>query len=218
MPSAAPTGPELTAKIASCGVVDMTGAAFKSLTLDAKVRAAVREWETRTGFRPFVAKQDAQGAPVAETRLFDPPASRTLDLRAGLVRLDAVAVYDTAFVIGADVYPRPTNAPAEGQPYTSLHFLGRVAGRLPASIAVTGVWGHSLECEDDVREAILGWAAHLCVPEILLLISKGIYQMKDEETSISFLSSGGQNPLTVADALWDRNFRETAQGKKRVTL
>ena len=94
--SAYPADSDLSALLTSTGLTVPA-----SLDLQEKCDAAVAEWETRTGWLPYLAASGADGQPTVSTRLFDPaqPAGRgdsrsgrSLFLGAGLLSLVSLAV------------------------------------------------------------------------------------------------------------------------------
>lgn len=214
----------LATKLASCGVVDTTGADFMKIGLAAKLDAALEAWEQETGWVPFVSS----GA--TETRFYDPPGpppsrggfgirggGRLLSLDGGLLSLTSVVVNGQEYDPANQLRLKPDNAAARRKPVTRIEFSRPVLG--PAQcVAVTGVWGYSREWPEDARQAVLDWAAHLCVPELALQISRGLYQWRQGDEQERYGGSGDSGPLAAENALWERNFRETAAGKKRITL
>ena len=191
---------------------------------------AAAEWESQTGWLPYLAAHDAADATVPSTRLFDPPGPRAgqgfasgyrggrlLDLGAGLLSLTGLNVSGTAYSPGLDFWLRPNNAPAQGEPYTEVEFLSPAFG-LPQSIAVTGIWGRTLSLEDDVWSRIREYAAALCAPALQGGLSGGVVQVKTQTTQTTFATGGGEMPLMTFAAGWEAKFARTARRKKRVTV
>ena len=208
------------------------------LDLEAKIAAAIADWETATGWRPYLAARDADGNPLATTRLFDPPGSsgagrsspgrgaRCLYLRAGLLSLTSLAVgvvpdptgnytdgigtAGTLLTQNLNFYLRPQDAGYRGEGFTEVEFLSPIRG-VPQSVAVTGVWGRTLTLPGDVREAILQMAAMQCVPEMQMALSNGLVKIDD----VQFVT-GDSSPLFVIAEQWKASSRSLIQRKKRM--
>lgn len=121
--------------------------------------AAIREFEERTGWYPFLA--DAEAAD--EERFFDATDGfGYLDLGAGLLELASAGVQGRDFVVGSDLWLRPSNAPAQRRPYSQIQFVNSVQGGAPFPqpnvIRITGLWGRVREVPPDVWYAVLRYA------------------------------------------------------------
>ena len=213
-----PVDSDLVALFDSCQIVDTGGVAFGKINLAAKLGAAITWWEKATGWRPYLVPVDqGTGDPVITTRLFDiPHASRILELRAGLLSVTSLTIFDLPYDQDTDFFLEPANAASEVEPYTHIRFLGRLHSRLPNAIAITGVWGNCASCPFDAWEAILENAALRCVPELALGISKGLYERRAGDELERFAGSG-QSPLSAEAALWKDYSETTAHSKKRIT-
>lgn len=125
----------------------------------AALASAIREFEERTGWFPFLA----DAAATNEERLFDATDGfGYLDLGAGLLELSSAQVQGTAFVVNRNLWLRPANATAQRKPYAQLQFAGGVQGGSPAPvpgvISVRGLWGRVREVPPDVWYAVLRYA------------------------------------------------------------
>jgi hypothetical protein len=140
-----PTGSDLPAFLTSYGItptVTLTNA-------NALVAAAVREWESRTGWEPFLA--------VTETREFDAPVADDWWSEVGIISVSSISVDgNTVGPAAYDLRNRYRNGP-----YLSIRFnaprLGTRKGM--GKMSITGVFGYSSSLPADVTDAILSKAA-----------------------------------------------------------
>lgn len=208
-----PTEDDLSDLIESCGVVDTTNAQFAKLNLASKIEAAIEAFETQTKWTPFLADG------TATTRSFDFPAGGYLTLDGGLVSITTVASGGQVLTAGQQYVPKPDNAPQRKKPYTSIALRGcpppgyGISPGRHVTIDVTGVWGYAASVPADVFDAVLGYAAALCVPQIALQISGGVYKMDDIQ-----YSGSSSTPLSAECALWQATFNDTVSAKRRVVL
>ena len=218
MPLSYPVSADLFQKLTAAGFVDNTGAEFAFLDLAAKIQAAAEAWEQQVEWLPFLSPGTVQ------TRVFDPPGPPArrgdsfsslrggggrLFFGAGLLALSSVAVAGAEYLPSRQFVLRPDNAPLKGKPYTWIEFLVPPLARM-SDIAVTGVWGYSLSCPAQAWTAILAYAAALCVPELAILISGGLYKIDDVQ-----FSGSGLSPLSAEHALWMRQFAQAAEDLRR---
>ena len=124
---------------------------------------------------PFVSDGSTQ------TRLFDPPSGRLLDLQGGLLSVSQITVSGMPLTVNLDVFLSPQSADYTGLPYTGLEFFRPAWGR-KRSIAVTGVWGRVTSLPDDVREALLAKAASLLAPQLQAYLSRGLTRWREGDT------------------------------------
>lgn len=208
---------ELLALLESCGVVDTTSAQFGQLNLQAKIEAAIDTFEEQTQWTPFLA----DGNPT--TRTYDFPAGGYLNLDGGLVTLTSVASGGQVLTAGLHYIVKPDNAPQRKKPYTSMALRGGLSVPLGTSygyrrtVDVTGVWGFAASLPASVFDAVLGYAAALCVPQIALNISKGLYEKRAGDEMERF-GGAGHSPLSAEAAMWTTTFTQAVKAKKRIRL
>ncbi len=219
-----PTGADLSAYLVSIGLLSTAQAA--SLDLDARMNAAVAQWERRTGFIPFLA-----GA--ATTRYFDPPGPnrRTgrigltrggearLDLMGGLVGepssvITGYSIHSTGSTLTAqDQYCLlPRDNPARSLPYLEIEFISSQWGG-PGSIAILGQWGYSTTVPDDVWQALLEYGAWLAVPDVTGLRTRGILEWEDI-ARVRY----GDDPLAHFRKQWRAALDEILSSYQRIVL
>ena len=218
--AAYPTDADLLELIQSTGVIDTSGTNFGRMRLQDKIDSAIGDWEQRTGWEPFLA----DGVDV--TRLYDPPGpnvtrqggilnlrggGKKLFLDAGLVALTSLNVAGIAYELGTMFWLRPDNAPARRKPFTWIEFLVPVFGS-PQSVSITGRWGFWTAIRQQVFEAVLQHAAELCVPQIALNVSNGLYKVDD----VQYAGSGGMTPLSTERQEWHDYFEETVAEFERL--
>lgn len=207
--TAYPTETDLLRRIEDLGIITQASAVGFDLTT--KVEAAARAWERDTGHQPFLA------AASASARYFDPPVrSSRLDLDTGLASLTSLTISGTTMTLNRDFYLSPRNAPARNEPYTSVDFAGPVSG-VPMSIVITGRWGYATDLHADAWEAIIVKALLLCLPELSLGISKGLYSMQDETFSIRY-GGGGVTPLMAEEKVWTATYKSALRRYQRWSL
>lgn len=207
--TAYPTETDLLRRIEDLGIITQASAVGFDLT--AKVEAAARAWERDTGHQPFLA------AGSDSTRYFDPPRrSCRLDLDTGLASLTSLSVDGTAYTVNDDFYISPRNASSLGQAITAIEFTSPVSGE-PRSIAIVGRWGYATDLHADAWEAILVKALLLCLPELMLGISKGLYSMQDETFSIRY-GGGGVTPLMAEEKVWAATYKSAVRRYQRCSL
>jgi hypothetical protein len=119
--------------------------------------AAVDEWETLTGWRPFLAGAED------EVRAFDATDSTGwLDFEGGAVSVSSVSIATTVLTLGEQYWLTPGNAASQGRPFTGIQFSPRyqtLGWRRPGGISVTARWGYDAELPADVFQACLQRAA-----------------------------------------------------------
>lgn len=196
-----------------------------SFPYEAKLDAAVGEFEEATGHQPFLA------AASASARTFDSPAGgeRFLWFDTGLASLTSVTMDDgdTTLTSGTDFYLYPANAAGRGRPYLALEYA--VSGRVywwgsgvslgagsSRAVTVTGRWGYATTLPAAAREAIISKALLLMSPEIVLSITGGLYSMQEETTTTRY-SGSGNTPLQTEIALWQKTY-DDAVARYRLPL
>lgn len=159
---------------------------FEFLDLESFAAAAVRQWETETGWEPFLADVDVDN--LDQTRYFDPPGPNVrgefvgggnhLTLDCGIVELDTVhtgwsaTTAGTAQLAGTDFRLWPYNADPLDKPWTELRFKYRQWGE-PQSIRLVGRFGYAATVPDNAWTAILHYGVILALPEIAANITGG---------------------------------------------
>jgi len=165
-----------------------------AVALELAVPAAVETWERRSGYKPFqagadatVRKYNAPGGRMPRHRTYfallsnlsgaGSPLGPTgggerLKLETGMVAApESVTIDDEDQLLGADYWCEPTNALADGGPYTAIRFRGPMWCQ-PEGIVVTARWGY---CDSawpaDAYQAVLfsaGAVALTGVPDNLV--------------------------------------------------
>ena len=187
---------------------------------------AVRDWERRTGYIPFLPNS------VDVTRYYTPqgaeyrtgstmlPAlqggSNYLDLKAGLVSVTSVSVgYNvvnpggaTALVQNQDYFLFPENADVEGKPWTMIKWSFPVRGA-ERSIQIVGKWGYAPgntpTVPADAWHAILVHACALACPEIGTAMNDGLLTFEAAGLTEKYSS----DPLAPLIAGWEKTFEHT---------
>lgn len=156
---------------------------------------------------PFVSEGTTQ------TRQFDPPSGRLLDLQGGLLSLTSVTVSGMTLTPNVDVFLSPQNAGYAGLPYSGLEFYRNPCGR-KRSISVTGVWGRVTSLPDDVREGLLAKAATLLAPQLHAYISRGLSKWREGDVE---QWSHGENFANI-EASWTQIYADTVRRYRRTTI
>lgn len=224
-----PTGSDCEAVIRSMGVFDTDDLtdAFELLDTDTFAAAAVAQWETETGWRPFLADVDEDNPD--QTRYFDPPGPNfrpqtlgggySLDLGTGLVVLETVNTgYSSTDVgterfAGTDFDLYPYNADVLEQPWTRLEFLVPQWGARH-SIRIVGRFGYSNTVPEDVWLAISHQAVRKALPELIHRAKGGLIEWKQAETSERY----GDEFLGRQDKAWSDEWKETKRSYMRVVI
>ena len=140
---------------------------------DGPITASIRNWETRTGYTPFLSDG------LDKTLRFNPPGpehsprhsynglggysirggGRRLDLDGGIIREPTVLTVDGREMVRDDDYELlPENSDVKGQPFTIVRFTRPVFCR-PRGIAVTAPWGYATTLPSNAHQAIVQGAA-----------------------------------------------------------
>lgn len=137
---------------------DATQATHAATTAQINVAAAIKEFERRTGWHPFVATTED----ATEVRRFsqtDPDG--LLSLNTGLLELTSVAVSGTVKTVDVNYWLDPANAEQIGEPYTGILLWpavfgpGVYASARPNQIVVTGRFGRFAEWPADAWAAVM---------------------------------------------------------------
>jgi hypothetical protein len=205
-----PTGDDLQVFLVGAGMLSNPPTSAQSLIdLDSAVASAVSEFETMTGFIPFL-----YGGTVT-TRTFRSEGNIVSFAGGGLVALDsgadAIASGAANFTVDSNAQLMPLNAAARSKPYTYLKFIspntliyspyvytlsdgvparGHVGGRT-ITVSVRGKWGYGLTVREDVWKAILYLAALQVIPSLEILLTGGLAALKLGNDEFTFLQRGG---------------------------
>lgn len=222
-----PSPAELEAYVVSTGLVtadDVGDVDFQSAT-----EAAIREWEERTGWLPFLA------AASTTSRRYDPPGPNRspsspwttrgghwrLWLGAGIVSSTTPTVVTgysdesagTTLVNEDDFWMGPENADAKGKPWEWVEFSGGQWGEA-RSIRITARFGYSTNIADDVWQAVRCLGALEVAPELEGLISGGTVSYKDADVEEKF----GDDPLRTWTDRWDGKVKQVVARYTRLVL
>jgi len=187
-----PDADEFANFLVGCGLRDNPPTAIQQgMDLDDALNSAVEKWNGLTHYWPFLSTG------VDETRQFDPPTGRVLDLRGGLVSFtslytDQVFQSTDSLATGnqrenlRDFRLMPNDAPQENKPWTYIvtgwpssidygfpgaYGVSPVAG----SIGITGKWGYCLDANlpRSARRGVMALAAQELMPQIILEKTRG---------------------------------------------
>ena len=168
------------------------------LDYEGAISAATYDWETDTGFTPFLM------GTADEVRYFDPTNSYQLNLCAGLLTLTSLEIDGTELTENEDFYLYPLQAPLERKPFSRVQFRVFQNG-LPRTIVITGRWGYQETLTDDVKQAILRRSAYHLIGQIAGLRSNGGVDMWEEgDVKQSF---GGGKVMQQIAMMYDANYR-----------
>lgn len=189
-----PTVEDLKDYLIAAGLYSDPPSAIQSrLDLEGANNAAIEKWQNITHYWPFMSDGN-----VNETRYFDPPNSRLLDLNSGLLQLVSLttdlqydATANNSLSTGTtrqnlrDFRLKPTDAPPRNKPWTYIE-MGWWPCGVAGSIAVTGEWGYctTATIPAAAKRGMLSIAAGMLMPQITLQVSRGglkMLQRGDEE-------------------------------------
>jgi len=185
--------------------------------MQAALDEAVAEWESMTGYDPFLST----GTPA--TRYFDGVSDFILRLRSGIVTLTSLRVGVTStdvgslLVVNEDFHLYPLDAASKGKPFTYLKFRSRQS-REPRSLSISADWGYctSAAIPADVSATILRQSASKLFSEYLTSFSGGATKIKQRDVEYDFGLSGGTFSATGGQyAKW---FMEAAKRYSRIDL
>jgi hypothetical protein len=217
MPDQMPTGADLEAYLVTLGLYTAGSAELGALELEGKAAAAVVEWETRTGYRPFLAN----GSDT--TRIYDPPYTRFLELAAGVLSVSAlmtgvgVASPGTARAEGTDFWLERAQAAYEDAPFEVVTFACSPGGAR-RSITITGRWGYAATVPDDAWQAILARGAWLCAPQAAMSMGGGAEVVRVLSSEVRYPSAATGGPLAAQQAAWTALFEAAVRRYKRVEI
>lgn len=184
-----------------------------SARLSAALAQAVRQWESATGWAPFLKDS------VDRTVYFDPPRVGSfgciLSLDRGLLSLTSVKVGveadrtgGTTVTQGVDFLMLPADGGTDEKPWTDIQFLTNLPYFLPQSVQVVGKFGYATACPSDASEAILAYATAKLMPVIqggngpLKRVKQG--GIEEEYSTEAGCDAGSQLMQFWADAVADR--------------
>jgi hypothetical protein len=217
MPDAYPTAADLEAYLVTLGLYPAGAAELDALDLEGKAAAAVVEWETRTGYRPFLAN----GSDT--TRVYDPPPGRFLELGTGLLSVSALYTAVTTASPGAvqtegtDFWLERATAAYDGAPFEVITFAGCPYGER-RSIAITGLWGYSATVPDDAWQAILARGAWLCAPQAAMVMGGGAEAVRVLSSEVRYPSAATGGPLAAQQKAWSAMFEAAVRRYRRVDV
>jgi hypothetical protein len=174
---------------------------------DRFVLAAIQAFEKETGWNPFLAVPG--GSAGNETRSFDVCGSRVY-LPVGLVTLDELKLRGDAMTEEEDFWLEDhRHAP----PYTWIEFRNCYYGR--RVLEITGVWGYTDTLPDDVRLAILSYAA-MSLSNSLSGPGGELTKVRQDDVQYDFAASasGGMGQI----ASWGQAYKAVVARYRRVQL
>ena len=208
-----PTGDDLQAFLVTAGIVEAN--TNEALDYQGYVDAAIAQWEADTGYKPFLAAEEAT------TRTYDTPDGFTLDMRGGLlsIEVDGFTMDGRALVAGVDYDLFPYNAAAEGKPYLAVQFRYRLDSRYanPRNISLEGTFGYATSLPADVLRAILSIAA-FSIATTVSGASGTITQIRQDDVTISYGSNSASNQYTASQLQLKAFYDSTLARYRRVRL
>lgn len=211
-----PCGADLALFLAGTGLAVSDALAQQ---LDATAGQAVLDFEGAV-FRRMLAGAE-------EIRAFTP--------RGGLLQLDDLAAAPSlvryvpqngdpeTLALDTDYLLEPANALLRGVPITRLRlrgWFGRMPGLLPSvwgeqTLRITGRWGYGTTIPADAWQAMLARAAHLCVPQLALGVSRGLVSVRSMNSQIAY-AAGPVTPLSAEDAAWQKTYDDAVRSYRRM--
>jgi hypothetical protein len=178
-----PTVSEFTDYLKASGMIGLTlTQAQELLDLNGALNAGIEQWEELTHWWPFLSTGN-----VNETRYFDPPDGKMLDLDGGLLTFTSLYT-DLVYEAGGnnslstgvsrtnfrDMRLQPPNAQPKGKPWTYIE-LGFWCGGGTGSVSVTGEWGYCTDANlpSSARLGVMALAAQWLMPQIANLLTNG---------------------------------------------
>jgi len=161
------------------------------------VAAAIKEWEARSGWLPFL--KDA----ADQTRFYNPPRCSNdgvvLDLGRGLLVITSLTVgceWDgtggTALTLGQDFIMQPYDGGTDEKPWTGIRFRSTQYGGAK-SLKIVGKFGYLTDCPADVAGAIKGRAAAIGFKDS----AQGVIgQIKQGPVEFDYSVEGGRDAST----------------------
>lgn len=164
------------------------------------IAAAVKTWEQRTGWSPFLAPAED------ESRVYREWQPAFLDLKGGYVSITSVTYDDEATpgTVNLDYDLKPDG----GSPTRWLKLW-----RLPArKITVVGKPGYATDCPADVKRALLCYGA---AQVATLLNGTGqVVSIRQGDVQYTYAQGGADNPTTQY-AQWSLEFNQAVKAYSR---
>lgn len=227
-----PSGADVEQVIEGLRLFDVADLAevFEFIDTDALALAAVHQWETETGWIPFLADVDDDNPD--QTRYFDPPGPNSrgesigggnhLILDCGIVELVTVhtgwspTFAGTAALAGTDFRLWPYNADPLDRPWTELRFKVPQWGQ-PQSIKIVGRFGYAATVREDVWLAILHQGVTLALPEVATRVTGGMVEWKEADASERYGEAFLFGDKGVGSA-WGLEWSRTVNRYRRVVI
>lgn len=214
-----PTATDLQTYVTDSGLTAPTNFDFQS-----KVDSAVKEWEERTGWFPFLAQKGDETFKLDQTDRgwgwgtgwgyfgggFGTwrAGTRILDLECGVLSITSMSINGVYLKEGCDYRLLPLNARRQGWPFTCIDFMGysfawSIAGA--SEVTIVARCGFCTELPADAWQAILRRAFAEAVPQLSMNISGGLLERRRGDEQQRFGGPGNASPLAKerADALQD---------------
>lgn len=207
---------EVLMKSASYWPQDANKQKFARRQAQIAAAAAADGWENLVGWGPFLSTG------VSETRYFEGgDHNGDLDFKGGLLTLESVAFGGTDSSTNCAPHLWPSNSPAKKRPYTHLRGMGQMGGNFGSlgmgigllnRLAITGVWGFSLEVPGDVYQGLLQLGARIVMQQIENLQSIGSISQDGFSKSFDLVGILTQKDLST---LWGKDFNSLVQQYSR---
>lgn len=208
-----PTESQVQASFTSQGLTAPSG-------LETHIKAAVNEWESLTGWRPyFQVDENFDATSDSATWYYDSPeySGLVLDLNRPFQSISAVKTGVTSTYAGdeqtenTDFRFLPMNYAALNLPITQIEFFSAPPGTI-RSISVAGVAGIA-EIPDDVWLAVRDMAMRSAILEIIQGISTAS-ELTQGPIKLKFDNEEGRSKMDR----WESQFQSVARRHMRITL
>jgi hypothetical protein len=183
--------------------------------LEDAAEAGQREFERRTGIKPFLAG-------TAATRYLDPPTrSRELVLPVPLAALTSVTYQPTGstatvYTLNTDYSAYPRNYAVEGVPITRLRFatnrwLDPLSIAFRGSLAILGQWGYATTIPSDAWLAMCALGAMHLSPQLGQALRNGLVRWSEKDRSEQY-----EEGLETLAAGWEMRVARAVNSYRRV--
>lgn len=208
MPAAYPIEAEVQAALTAASID------YGTVDLDVYLNAAITEFESRTGWQPFL--EEAEDS----TWWFDPPkyADRILDLEGGFTEITSVTIgadrgmTGTVLTVLTDFVMKSYNL-GIFRPWNRIQFLTS-PGYAPRSVKVIGLRGACATVPDDVFAAIRDYAGALAMPAITQALG-AVTKVKQGPVDYT-LSSSDEDSGSSRVGSWTNAFTSVVNRYERV--